>query len=798
MKKILSFSLFFFWFSILLHAQTFTLSGYIQDSATGEKLIGANIFSVKSLQGTTTNTYGFYSITLPQGVYGITFSFIGYQSQTKKIQLNKDRSLNINLAPSINLSQVEVTADKMDHEVKSSQMSSVNLSVKKISKLPALLGEVDVIKTLQLLPGVQSGTEGSSGLYVRGGGPDQNLILLDGTPVYNVSHLFGFFSVFNVDAIRNINLIKGGFPARYGGRLSSVLDISLKEGNMKKMKGSGSIGIISAKMTLEGPIVKDKTSFIISARRTYLDALIQPFLRSVNNDENAQQGYYFYDLNAKINHKFSDKDRLYLSAYMGQDKFYNNVKPYEYLYDGTVYTEESKAGLQWGNIISALRWNHQWNKKLFSNTAITYSNYDFDVHQFQQKITKSDSGTNTEMNSLKYFSGIEDVLAKVDFDFLPNPNHYIRFGVSNIYHTFKPGISVYKIQSAMQGAMDTLTGAKKIYGNEYALYLEDDYKISANLKANVGIRYSGFYVNGKLYHSLQPRLSVRYLLNETTSLKASYARMQQYIHLLTNNTIGLPTDLWVPATDKVAPEQSQQVALGISKTFANKYQLSVEGYYKIMNGIIEYKDGASFMGSSVGWEDKVESGKGWSYGGEVFFEKKFGTFTGWIGYTLSWTNRQFKNINGGRVFPYKYDRRHDISIVMMVPLGKKWNFSATWVYGTGTAHTLPTERYFGDITSFSPYEGNFGANGGPFSGELEHVGERNSIRAAAYHRLDLGFQKTSKKKWGELLFNFGLYNAYNHKNPFYYYIGYDSRGNRALRRVTLFPLIPSFSMGFKF
>ncbi|NOY36428.1 MAG: TonB-dependent receptor [Chlorobi bacterium] len=439
-----------FLFLLPLSAQEYTVSGYVQDTGTGEKLIGANVFCPGILSGTTTNSYGFYSITLPAGEYKITYSFIGYQSSVQKVSLSKDVRLDINLEPSLELDEVTVTAER-NRAVESTQMSTIHIPVKQIKKIPALLGEVDLIKAIQLLPGVQSGTEGASGLYVRGGGPDQNLILLDGTPVYNVSHLFGFFSVFNTDAVNNIELIKGGFPARYGGRLSSVLDISLKEGNMKKIKGTGSLGIISAKFTIEGPVVKDKTSFIVSARRTYLDYLVQPFIRTLGDeDPNTSQGYFFYDLNAKINHKFSFKDRLYLSVYTGTDKFYRRRKPYTYLYDGVYYTDESKSDLGWGNITAALRWNHQFTGKLFSNTTFTYSHYDFHVKEFSKNIVRNGDSTTNEINSLSFLSGIDDFTAKVDFDFLPSPDHFVRFGMNHTYHIFRPGASVFKIAGKKQ------------------------------------------------------------------------------------------------------------------------------------------------------------------------------------------------------------------------------------------------------------------------------------------------------------------------------------------------------------
>jgi len=793
----------------IAHSQKFTLSGYVHDAATGEKLIGANVFSKSDLNGTITNAYGFYSFSLPAGEYELYFSYVGYETKILKVNLIKDLQEVIELQPAIKLEEVVVTSEAWNKSVESTQMSSITINVQDIKSMPALLGEVDVIKFIQLLPGVQSGTEGAGGLYVRGGGPDQNLILLDGTPVYNASHLFGFFSVFNVDAINNIELIKGGFPARYGGRLSSVLDISLKEGNMKEFKGTGSLGLISSKLTLEGPIVKDKTSFIVSARRTYLDFLIQPFLRSLGGqDASSSQGYFFYDLNAKINHKFSNKDRLYLSVYSGSDKFYRKQDPYTYLYDGNYFSEESKADLGWGNVTSALRWNHQYNSKLFSNYTLTYSRYNFKVQNYMEEIAETDSGTFNQINSLKFLSGIEDFTAKVDFDYIPDPNHYIRFGLGNTYHTFKPGATALKVNDAELEDVDTIIGEDFIPANEISAYIEDDYKISANLKANIGLHYSGFIVNSKYYNSLQPRLAFRYLLSESLSLKTSYSFMQQYIHLLTNNNIGLPTDLWVPATDKILPQKSHQLAIGVSKSFNESYKLSVEGYYKTMQNLIEFKDGASFLGADTKWEDKVEAGKGWSYGAEVLFEKKLGKLTGWVGYTFSRTERQFPNINEGEIFPYKYDRRHDVSVVVSFPLNESWDFSASWVYGTGTAHTLPTERYFGNSNSYYGGSMFFGGGysdfyfnpgqSGDFSGELEHIDSRNSIRAADYHRLDISFQKTRERKWGEATWALGVYNTYNRKNPFYYYIGRDSRGNRALQRVSLFPFIPSATYSFKF
>lgn len=778
----------------------YTISGYIQDAETGEKLIGSSIYIKNLKAGTVTNQYGFYSITLPEDSVELIVAYLGYQTIKKRFFLDQDIQFNIDLTPSsLELEEVKVEAESAGQIIRETQMSKIVVPVAQIKSLPALFGEVDVMKAMQLLPGVQSGMEGTSGLYVRGGGPDQNLILLDGTPVYNVSHLFGFFSIFNADAINNIELIKGGFPARYGGRLSSVMEINLKEGNMKKIHGEGSIGIISSKLTLEGPIVKDKTSFIVSARRTYLDILIQPLIRALTSeDENTSTGYYFYDLNAKLNHKFSDKDRLYLSIYSGKDKFYNRSKSYSYLYDGVTYQDQSKSSLSWGNITSALRWNHLLNNKIFSNVTLTYSQYNFMVKNFLEETATADTGTTINSFSLKYLSGINDWSAKIDFDYLPDPNHYIKFGASNIYHTFKPGATTYKITNIGVSDIDSTLGSKDVYANEFAIYLEDDIKFTKRLKTNIGLHFSGFMVQGTFYNSLQPRLALRYLLTDSWSAKVSFATMQQYIHLLTNNNIGLPTDLWVPATEKIPPQNSNQVATGLAKNISDKYLLSVEGYYKTMNNLIEYKDGATFLNSETDWQDKVETGKGWSYGAELFIQKKRGKTTGWLGYTLSWTNRQFENINFGKKYPYKYDRRHDISIVLIHKLNDKWDFSATWVFGTGNAITLPIVRYNGynDNGIYDYWD----CMGGVycFTNEIEYYEQKNDYRIANYHRLDLGFKHHKERKWGESIWNFGVYNAYIRKNPFYYYFGRDKRGNRVLKRVSIFPFIPSVSYSFKF
>lgn len=763
-----------------LLGQKATISGYIRDADTRESLIGANVFDLRKSLGSSSNTYGFFSLTLPVDSVNLNISYVGYQGKSISFYLRKDTVLDISLSARGMMDEIVVSAEKYEAIQEVSQMSSINVPIEQIKSLPALLGEVDVLKILQLLPGVQSGNEGTSGLYVRGGGPDQNLILLDGVPVYNVSHLFGFFSVFNADAINNVQLIKGGFPARYGGRLSSVLDISMKEGNMQRFQAEGSVGIVASRLTLEGPIIKDKTSFIVSGRRTYIDVLTRPLTRLALQG-NGTAGYYFYDLNAKINHKFSDRSRLFLSSYMGDDRAFTRFKDFNITSEGRTDIN-TQFGLNWGNLTAALRWNYVINPKFFSNTTLTYSRYRFDVGvNFDYLFTPNSGPKQEQIFANRYFSGIEDLGAKVDFEYVPNPNHFIRFGTNYIHHTFNPGVT--SVRSGQ--AIDTTFGATKLGAHELAFYVEDDFKIGSRLKINPGLHFSVFQPGSRVYTSLQPRFSGRYLLSDKVSLKASYANMAQFIHLLTNSGIGLPTDLWVPSTDRIAPQRSWQVAAGIAYNLGNNYEFSVEGYYKEMFNLIEYKEGASFIDSSGDWQDKVEVGDGDSYGAEVFLQKKKGRLTGWIGYTLSWTNRQFDNLNFGRPFPYKYDRRHDIGIATVYDVSEKIDVSGTWVYGTGNALSLPNAIYpVGDGNSW------------PFF--AQHYGERNSFRMAAYHRLDLSINFKTKKPRGYRTWSFGLYNAYSRMNPFFVDLSYDRRGNRRFIQYSLFPVIPAVSYNFKF
>ncbi len=782
----------FSFFSMGIMGQQYTLSGYVQDQTSGEKLIAATVYDFKSGKGTSANEYGFYSLTIPAGVVNLQISYVGYTSHRDTFKLGANLSMNIYLEPSLMLDEVVVTTNRPQDIVEDAQMSAIHISIKDIKSIPMFMGEADVIKTIQLMPGVQSGTEGTSGIYVRGGGPDQNLFLLDGVPIYNANHLFGFFSVFNPDAISSITLTKGGFPAHYGGRLSSVVDIRLKEGNMKEFKGAGSVGLIASKITLEGPIIKDKTSFIVSARRTYLDVLARPIIKAVNKSNGVEglSGYYFYDVNAKINHKFSERDRIYLSMYHGRDRLFINEEE-KWISDDSSYQRKSESGLFWGNLTTALRWNHLYGNKLFSNVSLIYSNYKFNTFDDTQTLVngKYDVGY-----SYNYSSGIEDWGGMVDFDYRPSSSHAIRFGGKYLYHTFSPGIET------LESTDDTLSAefnADPIYAHEYYLYAEDNFQLGSRIRANVGLHYSGFFVKNEFYHSLQPRFTGRILITPNLSLKAAFSRMDQYIHLLTNSTIGLPTDIWVPATDRTGPQSSYQYATGLAYNHKDSWSFTVEGFYKTMNGLIDYSEGSSFFEYGVDWEDKIErEGKGISYGLEILARKDVGKLRGWLGYTLSKVEVQFDNLNNGNPFPYTYDRRYDISLVLMYRASKKTDISAIWVYGTGKARTLAVSRYAPNNYNFD--DGSISPYSYYYHREIEYYKGKNAFREPAYHRLDLGINRHKEKKWGTQTWSFGVYNAYNRQNPFYLFFGYDNYGNRALKQFSIFMFIPSISYSFEF
>jgi len=763
----------------------YTISGYVKEKSNGENSIGASVYIKELLKGNTTNTYGYYSITIPEGEYTLVVSYIGYKDIEQKISLHKDIRLNFEIEENvITTEEFQVVGEREDQNTNDAKMSTVELEVDKIKSLPAIFGEIDVLKTIQLLPGVQSAGEGNSGFYVRGGGPDQNLILLDGATIYNSSHLFGFFSVFNSDAIKDVKLIKGGMPAEYGGRLSSVLDISMKDGNFKKYEVEGGLGIISSRLTVQGPIKKDTASFILSFRRFYMFDVAQPFI----SDSSSLKGsnYYFYDLNTKFNWIVSEKDRLFLSGYFGNDVAVFNIAE-----DGLT------MNTRWGNAIGSLRWNHLFNDKLFLNTSLIFTNYEFEVGLEQNDF------------EFKLYSGITDWNGKMDFNYMPSILHNVKFGANYIHHKFVPSNATAKSCEVDFNTGDIITN----YANDGALYLSDEWDVNEKLKLHGGLRYSMFqhvgpfkrYNNNefgnpidtieygknetvKFYQGLEPRITVRYSINNKSSIKASFAQNYQYIHLASIASVSLPTDVWVPSSDKVAPQFSTQYATGYFRNFSdNKFESSIEVYYKTMKNQIEYKDGAvpeDNAGNNV--DNAFTFGKGWSYGTELFFKKKYGKFNGWIGYTLSWTKRNFEELNNGKDFPTRYDRRHDASLVFTYDISKRLILGTTWVYATGNALTLPVSRY-----TIQGYVVN-------------EYGDRNWYRMDAYHRLDVSLTlkgKESKKFKSDWVFS--IYNVYNRKNPWFIY--FKNEGNIysgtlevQAKQVALFGILPSVSWNFKF
>ncbi|HEY9044940.1 MAG TPA: carboxypeptidase-like regulatory domain-containing protein [Ohtaekwangia sp.] len=758
----------------------FSVNGYIRDQDTGEALIGASIYEAATHSGSIANTNGFYSLALPVDSAVIHFSYVGYIPQTIALRLQRDTLITIRLVPNHLLEEV-VIEHAVNTPQEASSMSSHTISVNQIKSLPALLGENDVLRTLQLMPGVMAGNEGNSNLYVRGGGPDQNLVLLDGVPLYYVSHLFGMFSVFNADVISKVELVKGGFPARYAGRLSSVVDVTMKDGNMKKVHAEGSVGIISSKISVEGPITRDKTSFIFSARRTYLDLLYKPFQKI--RDDGKKRDYHFDDVNLKVNHILNNRNRIYLSAYMGDDDLYFN--------NASKYSQESYSdsfGLSWQNIVTAFRWNSILSPRLFSNLTATYSRYRFNVNS--ESLRTENLGSSTvvrERNGNELISGIEDLAMKLDFDFRPVPVHSIRYGANVTRHFFLPGIYSYYDKDNYYAS----TISQRTPGWETDLYLEDDAEIHPRIRINTGLHFSGFQVQGTWYTSLQPRISGRYSINETTSLKASYASMMQFIHLLTSAGAGVPTDVWVPSTARIKPERSRQVALGLVKVHRHRYEFSIETYYKQLYNLIEYKDGASYttvsldgyvrLNPDTDWQNKViAGGTGKSYGAEFLIRKTEGKLTGWLGYTWSKNMRQFDELNFGKPFPYRYDRRHDISLVLQHHLSDRIDLSMTWVFATGNAVTMPVAWYPNPFYDQGLYP-------------IAYYGARNSFRMRDYHRLDLSVNFKKKVKWGLRKWTIGVYNAYNRMNPFYV-----ETNNDRFRQYTLFPILPSISYSFQF
>ncbi|MEO8404850.1 MAG: TonB-dependent receptor [Chitinophagaceae bacterium] len=754
----------------------FTISGYISDNKSGERLIGASLYDEQTKQGTTSNTYGFYSLTLEQDSVKLLVSYSGYTSQAFSIDLKEDILLNIALDPKVVLNEtVVVNAESKTNTQNRTLPGKIDINSSLIKSVPALLGEPDVLKTLQLLPGIQAGNEGTSGLVVRGGSADQNLVLLDGIPVYNASHAFGLFSIFNADAVNSVEVLKSGFPASYGGRLSSVIDVHMREGDKYNFHGEGGIGMIFSKLTLEGPLKKGKSSFLISARRTYLDLLAKPILKSTSI---GKFDLFFTDIILKTNFPIGKKDRIYFSFYTGKDKF-RTIEDFS----TNEHTQRNDYGFSWGNITAMTRLNHVYSKKLFSNLTYNYSRFGFDA--FTHSVLTEDMNGNPQDYQQKYLSSIQDHNIKYDVDYLPSPKHFIKFGTAVTLHHYRPGVTQSYLKDTVVRINERLEN-HSLYTGEYDLYAEDDVRLSDRLKMNIGMRLTGFNVSNSLFFSVQPRLNALYKLNDKWSLKGSAVKMNQYIHLLTNSNMGLPTDLWVPVTKRIPQQVSYQFSGGISYSQHKFIEVSMEIYYKHLQRVIEYKEGLGFNTSSNNWEDLVELGKGKTYGAEWLLQKNKGKLTGLLSYTLSKSTRTFDNINNGKPFPYKYDRRHEIKMALVWKPSRRLELGCDWLFSTGNAVSLPVSYYYNPATGQT----------------IDIYSGRNDFRMPAYHRMDVSVKMIKQKRTHERSWVLGIYNVYNHQNPFFIYrrTTYVAPGTfqASFRQISLFPILPSFSYQFKF
>lgn len=795
-----------------------TVSGFVRDKNSAESLIGASVFEINSRAGTASNNFGFFSLTLPAGDVKLQASYIGYGGRLFNLpNLNRDTVLSIDLAPSAALQEVVVTgANNTKHSVLSTQMGALEINQKTINATPVMFGEADIIKTLQLTPGVSSGTEGTAGMYVRGGNVDENLFLIDGNPVYQINHIGGIFSAFNAEAISGMDFFKSGFPSRYGGRLSSVVDVHTKEGNMKEYHGSATVGLISGNLNFEGPIVKDRTSFNISLRRTWLDVLSAPTLAIVNkitkkDGVRTRARYAFHDLNLKVNHIFNDRSRMYFSLYNGNDVLKGGSSDFNTKGDDNYFNYDTDLSLRWGNIMATAGWTYVFNNQLFGKVSGVFTRY----HSRLKSTEHNTDGKEGDSDYYESFSenitntGITDVGLRTSFDYLPAPAHHIRFGGDYLMHRFRPeynSSSAWIKDEEVSAEIGGEYANDLLWGHEAGMFAEDDWSLCDAVRVNAGLRFSLFNVQGKTYTGLEPRLSMRWLLGEDLSFKASYSRMNQYVHLISNSFISLPTDAWMPVTRKLKPLISDQVSAGFFYNLNKEYNFSVEGYYKTLDNLLEYRDGHTFTPSFVNWEDKLTAGEGRSYGAEFMVRKETGRTTGWVGYGLSWSDRQFDELNLGKRYPSRFDNRHKLNIVVMHKLSPKVELSAAWSYASGNHVTLSLENYeeLGHIGPHN-YQGGY-----PYSGSygtIDYFDGRNNYQLPAYHRLDLGLKIYRPKKKGRMgIWTISIYNVYSRMNPFmitksdkkvvnpegsYKYVP-------AFRTIGIMPIIPSVSYTYKF
>jgi hypothetical protein len=776
-------------FALQLSAQRqITISGFVSDVQSGEHLYGATLHESNSGIGMVTNSYGFYSLSLPAGKVNLQVSYVGYQQHAETFVLNADTVLSFSLSTNNRVGEVVVKAPG----ISSGSLHGVErLSMNTVKSLPGFLGENDVLKALTLFPGVQQGQEGSAGIFVRGGSPDQNLILLDGVPVYNASHLFGFVSVFNPEAIQSVDLYKGNFPARFGGRLSSVIDVRMKEGNQYKRHTDLTLGLISSKITHEGPIQKGKSSYIISARRTLLDLVLTNTARisQISSDEKWIPGLSFYDVNAKLNFTLNPTNRLYFSLYNGGDRFFVNYEGNTESDDAEI-KDDTKFNLKWGNSVFATRWNRQINPRLFMNASLSAGLFCYDIDtQFSQTFVSDDEKTETNAE-VEYMSKVNTNQLKVEFDWYPNQIHKVKFGSENALNYFIPGEQ--RVSKSEGG--ETTSGNETEYNFTAGLFAEDHFALNEKWKIDAGIRFDAYVTGTKVFQKISPRLNVDFLLSEKAALSLSWAEMFQPIHLLANSSLGLPSDIWVPATTNTTPEKSSIVSLSGSFDFTPELSLVSAVYYKRMKGVISYQAGYSFMDISEDWETMVAQGKGRSWGFENALNYEINRLKCWANYTLSWNQRQFDEINDGEYFSYKYDRRNDINLGFIWKVAPSVDFSATWVYQTGQAVSVAEQDYLGypDLleNQFCDIITNIDIDD---YDRIQAYSSYNNYRLPAFHHLDLGLtsRKTVNEHTHEL--KLGIYNVYARQNTYLYYPYTNSDGVRKYKQICIFPFLPSVS-----
>lgn len=794
-----------------------TVSGFVRDKRSAESLIGASVYEAHSRVGTASNNFGFFSLTLPPGDITIRSSYIGYTSHQHILNgLERDTVLAIELEPSASLEEVVITGQSNDKQsVLSTQMGALEINQQTIRSTPVMFGEADIIKTLQLTPGVSAGTEGTAGMYVRGGNVDENLFLIDGNPVYQINHIGGIFSAFNPEAISGMDFFKSGFPSRYGGRLSSVVDVHTKEGNMKEYHGSASIGLISGNLNFEGPIIKDRTSFNIGLRRTWLDVLSAPAVAIANkitkkDGTRLRARYAFHDLNLKVNHIFNDRSRMYLSLYNGNDVLKGGSTDFPDQDSDNNYNYDSDVSLRWGNIMATVGWTYVFNNRLFGKVSGVFTRYHSRLRNTEHDVVGnegdedySDSFRENETNT-----GITDFGLRTSFDYLPASAHHIRFGGDYLVHRFHPEYNrsvAYEKNEETSIEIGQEFANDLLWGHEAGVYAEDDWTLSSAVRLNAGLRFSLFNVQGKTYTGLEPRVSLRWLLDDNLSFKASYSRMNQYVHLISNSFISLPTDAWMPVTRKLKPLISDQVSAGFYYNLNKEYNFSVEGYYKTLDNLLEYRDGHTFTPSFVNWEDKLTAGEGRSYGAEFMVRKETGRTTGWVGYGLSWSDRQFDELNQGARYPARFDNRHKLNIVVMHKISPKVELSAAWSYASGNHVTLSLENYYENGTGSPTNNDNHYMDA---SESIDYYEGRNNYQLPAYHRLDLGIKIYRPKKKGRMgIWTVSIYNVYSRMNPFMIYKSDktvpdpgSSYGKNVpvFKTIGIMPIIPSISYTYKF